>query len=170
MSKAYRNRRTRTEYTKSTNVPVLPLSIGGLLLVLAVTVGCRPTPQKPFFSTWKVFELRQDLRGDYNKAGTAIVKTVARRYGVESWNAKIGYIQSEWIYDAAPYMALSRTRLVILLEPSAVTFKMRGELQRRNKDDEGGYGSWFPDTDGLLHSRTYYDLVNEVGRTVLNEY
>ncbi len=165
MSKMYGNR-GRTEHMKSTRVSIQSRGIGGLILVLAVMVGCRSTPQK-YFTTWKVFELRKDLRGDYDKAWEAIVKVVDRRYGVESYDEETGYIRSRWIYSNADDYEF-RTRLAILLQWSAVTFKMRAEPQHRD-NDEYSVGRWRPDTDGVLRSRTYYDLVNEVGRTVLNE-
>ena len=170
MSKTYRNRRKRTEYTKSAKVPILPLSIGGLILMLVVMVGCRstPTPQK-HFTAWKVFELRKDLRGDYDKAWEAIVEAVGRKWVVKNRDKESGYIQTGWTHSET-HEATFRTRLVILLQFSAVTFKMRAEPQRATWYGEDGDANWFPDTDGVLRSRTYYDLVNEVGRTVLNEY
>ncbi len=168
MSKTHRNgTRVRTEYTKSANVRVLPLNIGGLVLMLVVMLGCRstPTPQRHFV-TWKVFEFRRDLRGDYDKAWEAIVEAVGRKWVVKNRNKDNGYIQTGWTYSKTHEVTF-RTRLVILLESSGVTFKMRAERQRAERwSDEDT--NWFPVSDGVLRSRTYYDLVNEVGRTALN--
>ena len=143
--------------------------VGGLVLALAVAVGCQSTPKR--FSEWKTFELRKDLSGDYDRAWEAIVETVHRRWGIEKRNRDLGYIETGWVYTETDMSDPDhRKRFVILLPTSATTFKIRSESQSRDRDNVGVHSTrWRPSKNRALHSSAYYDLVNEIGRTVLNE-
>ena len=144
--------------------------IGGVILLLAVAVGCRSTPQKRY-SEWKTFELRKDLRGDYDKAWEAIVKTADRMWGLQNTRRDTGYIETAWVHTETIILDPDfRRRFVILLPPSAITFKIRSESQSCDGDNIGVHSTmWRPAKDSALHSRAYHDLVNKIGRTALNE-
>lgn len=146
--------------------------IGGLILVLAVVAGCQSTPKR--FSEWKTFELRKDLSGDYDKAWQAIVKAVDRMWVVQNTRQDTGYIQTGWVHtETNIFDPDHRKRFVVLLPTSATTFKIRSESQSRYCETDSDFTrkhcSWRPAKDSALRSRTYYRLVNEIGRTVLNE-
>ena len=146
------------------------IGLSGLIFVLVVMVGCRSTPQKRY-STWKTFELHKDLKGDYDKAWEAIVKASDRMWGVQNRDRDTGHIETGWIFtDTNVFDPDFRRRFIILLQPSAITFKIRSESQSRDRDNTGVNSTrWRPAKDSALHGRTYHDLVNEIGRTVLNE-
>ncbi|MHC4740514.1 MAG: hypothetical protein ACYS8Z_01305 [Planctomycetota bacterium] len=147
--------------------------VGVLILFVAVVVGCRSAPEKRF-SEWKTFELREDLSGDYDKAWEEIFKTVDRMWGLKNARPDTGYIETGWVYtETNMYDPDHRKRFVILLPPSATTFKIRSGSQSmhcdRDLDGTRKYCTWRPAQHSALRSRTYYDLVNKIGRTVLNE-
>lgn len=141
------------------NVILLPI------IALVAMAGCAPKSFIRSMPGWKVIELRDGLKAEYDSAWQTTVDTVARNWDIEILDKDSGYLRTAWMHGivGASYERY-RGRLTVkypnVVKPDKLEVKTDAQwLERRPL-------GWVSGFDSTFQRDVYSALSGRLGRTV----
>jgi hypothetical protein len=152
--------------------PRTVLVLGALGALLLIASGCAPRSFVRSEPGWKVIELRDGLRGQYDTAWQTTVDTVARNWDIEMMDKESGYIRTAWKHGISGG-SYSRYRGRVSVKypgrPDADRLEVKTEAQWLAWHWGGQDYSWIIGFDSNLQRDVYAALAGRLGRTVPTE-
>lgn len=141
------------------------MGLGLASLMIAALTGCAPRSFVRSAPGWKVIELRDGLKNNYDDAWQRTVDTIARNWDIEILDKDSGYLRTAWLHGivGASYERY-RGRLTIKYPEVKNPDKMevKTDAQWLAKRPLG----WISGFDSTFQRDVYSALSGRLGRTV----
>ena len=138
-----------------------------LMAVGMLCMGCAPsTFVKGQVSGWKVIELNDSVKGNYDAAWMKTVDTIARNYDIEMLDKDSGYLRTTWAYGISGgvfnrYRGRITVKYSEVKDPEKVELKTEAQWLRDTR-----YGVWTIGWDRNFQRDVFTALSGRLGRTV----
>lgn len=149
-------------------VVTLLFSAGSIISLMVV--GCAPSSfVKGQSSGWKVIELNDAIKGNYDDAWMKTVDTIARDYDIEMLDKDSGYLRTTWTYGISGGVFNRYRGRITVKYPEVKTpekIEVKTEAQWLNDTSKG---LWVPGWDTSFQRDIFTALSGRLGRTVSSE-
>jgi hypothetical protein len=141
------------------------VSIGVVSGFLLLAVGCAPSSFVRSSPGWKVIEMRDGLRANYDEAWQTTVDTVARQWDIEILDKDSGYLRTAWMHgiSGGPYERY-RGRLTVKYPDVQTPEKLEVKTDAQWLQDRPM--GWVSGFDSTFQRDVYAALSGRIGRTV----
>jgi hypothetical protein len=139
------------------------------ILMVFSAVGCAPSSFVKSSPGWKVIELRDELRNNYDQAWQTTVDTIAKQWDIEILDKESGYLRTTWTYGiSGGVYNRYRGRLTVKYPEGSKSDKLELKTEAQWAQDVY-YGIWVTGFDTNFNRDVYSVLAGRLGRTVPTE-
>ena len=131
----------------------------------AVVCGCAPRSFIRSSPGWKVIELREGLKDNYDDAWQRTVDTVARNWDIEILDKESGYLRTAWLHGIVGAAYESYRGRITIKYPDVRTpdkLEVKTDAQWLERRPLG----WITGFDSTFQRDVYSALSGRLGRTV----